>query len=224
MPVRCNLHGTLQGTSLRRSGRPEGTSLRRSGNREDIDATRAADRVCPAAIDARQRTGAAAGSRRAAAWRARRPARRTRRPRRSRGAQPGLEPRIVSFDAKPASVRAGEPVVLVWSTENPAGAVDRPGHRHRRAAREPDGHAESDDDLHADDARRSVADRHRHRRRPAPADAHRRASRRRAEAGTNGRRHPDFTGVYGSAGLPAGTTPPPLKPGAEKFRIVRGAR
>jgi hypothetical protein len=33
---------------------------------------------------------------------------------------------------------------------------------------------------------------------------------------------PDFTGVYGSAGLPAGTMAPPLKPGAEKFRIVRG--
>ena len=33
---------------------------------------------------------------------------------------------------------------------------------------------------------------------------------------------PDLTGVYGNAGLPPGTTPPPLKPGAEKFRIVRG--
>src|SRR5262245_31983864 len=42
---------------------------------------------------------------------------------RGRGAQPGLEPRIVSFEAKPATVRAGEPVVLVWRTENPAGGV-----------------------------------------------------------------------------------------------------
>ena len=44
-----------------------------------------------------------------------------------RGAQPGLEPRIVSFEAKPASVRAGEPVVLTWTTENPAGgaAIDQ---------------------------------------------------------------------------------------------------
>ena len=33
---------------------------------------------------------------------------------------------------------------------------------------------------------------------------------------------PDLSGVYGNAGLPQGTTPPPLKPGAEKFRIVRG--
>ena len=35
---------------------------------------------------------------------------------------------------------------------------------------------------------------------------------------------PDLSGVYGSAGLPQGTTPPPLKPGAEKFRIVREDR
>jgi hypothetical protein len=33
---------------------------------------------------------------------------------------------------------------------------------------------------------------------------------------------PDLNGVYGNAGLPQGATPPPLKPGAEKFRIVRG--
>jgi hypothetical protein len=33
---------------------------------------------------------------------------------------------------------------------------------------------------------------------------------------------PDFSGVYGNAGLPQGTEPPALKPGAERFRIVRG--
>jgi hypothetical protein len=33
---------------------------------------------------------------------------------------------------------------------------------------------------------------------------------------------PDLTGVYNFAGLPAGTMPPALKAGAEKFRIVRG--
>jgi hypothetical protein len=33
---------------------------------------------------------------------------------------------------------------------------------------------------------------------------------------------PDLSGVYGNAGLPQGATPPPLKPGAETFRIVRG--
>jgi hypothetical protein len=46
-----------------------------------------------------------------------------------------------------------------------------------------------------------------------------------ARVDTNGRLdgHPDFTGVYGSSGLPQGAQAPALKPGAEKFRIVRTA-
>src|SRR6266853_804724 len=31
-----------------------------------------------------------------------------------RGAPPGLEPRIVSFEAQPGTVRAGQPFLLVW--------------------------------------------------------------------------------------------------------------
>ena len=37
-----------------------------------------------------------------------------------RGAAP--EPRIVTFEARPGSVRSGQPVLLVWATENPSGA------------------------------------------------------------------------------------------------------
>jgi len=33
---------------------------------------------------------------------------------------------------------------------------------------------------------------------------------------------PDLSGVYGSAGLPQGSMPPPLKAGAEQYRIIRG--
>src|SRR5688572_31412485 len=44
-----------------------------------------------------------------------------------RGAQPGLEPRIVSFEAKPATVRAGQPVLLIWHVENPSGVAIEPG-------------------------------------------------------------------------------------------------
>ena len=40
--------------------------------------------------------------------------------------------------------------------------------------------------------------------------------------GSSAAPRPNLSGVYGSAGLPAGATPPALKPGAEKFRIVRG--
>ena len=44
-----------------------------------------------------------------------------------RGAQPGLEPRIVSVEAKPATVKAGQPVLLVWHVENPSGVAIEPG-------------------------------------------------------------------------------------------------
>src|SRR5690242_17119910 len=43
-----------------------------------------------------------------------------------RGGQAAPEPRIVSFEAKPTSIRAGESVVLVWSTENPSGITIEP--------------------------------------------------------------------------------------------------
>src|SRR5687768_4127819 len=138
-----------------------------------------------------------------------------------RGTPPGLEPRIVSFEARPATVRAGDPVQLVWATENPAGGVT------------------IDQEIGAVNARgsRTVT--------PAATTTYTLAMRggpsrsitvtvqgtaapRRGPSGSgtgdavprmpDGR--PDLTGVYGSAGLPAGTTPPPVKAGAEKFRIV----
>lgn len=43
-----------------------------------------------------------------------------------RGAQPGLEARIVLFEARPATVRPGQPVLLVWQTENPSGVSIEP--------------------------------------------------------------------------------------------------
>ena len=146
-----------------------------------------------------------------------------------RGPQPGLEPRIVSFEARPATVRAGEPVLLVWATENPAGGVS------------------IDQDIGAVSARgsRTVTPKATTTFTLTMRGGPSRAVTVKVEpvAGAvtapsatpiprlpNGRPaipltldgHPDLTGVYGSAGLPAGTTAPPLKPGAEKFRIVRG--
>src|SRR6185436_4226397 len=44
-----------------------------------------------------------------------------------RGAQPGLEPRIISFEARPSTVKPGQPVVLIWRTENPSGVAIEPG-------------------------------------------------------------------------------------------------
>ena len=43
-----------------------------------------------------------------------------------RGRGAGPPPRIMTFEARPQSIKPGESVVLVWSTENPAGpAIER---------------------------------------------------------------------------------------------------
>ena len=142
-----------------------------------------------------------------------------------RATPPGLEPRIVSFEARPSTVRAGEAVLLVWATENPAGGVSidqdigavsargsrtvRPtttttftlsmrGGPSRTVTVSVQGSAAAKPGVSATPATASGAI-------PRTPDG-----------------HPDLTGVYGNAGLPAGTTAPPVKPGAEKFRIVRG--
>jgi len=128
-----------------------------------------------------------------------------------RGAQPGLEPRIVTFEARPATVRAGDPVLLVWQTENPAGvSIDQGiGTVTARGSRTITPSTTTTYTLTMRNGpSKSVTVT------VAPAVG------RGLSAATD--RHPDLTGVYGSAGLPQGTTPPALKPGAEKFQIVRG--
>jgi hypothetical protein len=140
-----------------------------------------------------------------------------------RGAPPGLEPRIVLFEAKPAAVRAGQPVLLVWHVENPTGLSIEPGIGAvtPRGSRQVTPSSTTTYTLTVKGAPpRSIvvtvegsapasAS-------PAPA-APTPAGVRRMPDGK-----PDLSGVYGNAGLPQGTTPPPLKPGAEKYRIVRG--
>ena len=137
-----------------------------------------------------------------------------------RGAQPGLEPRIVSFEAKPATVRAGQPVLLVWHVENPAGVAIEPGVGAvtPRGSRQVIPTATTTYTLTAKGGpSRSVV---------VTVEGSAPAAVRATPAPVGGARmadgKPDLSGVYGNAGLPAGATPPPLKPGAEKFRIVRG--
>jgi hypothetical protein len=127
-----------------------------------------------------------------------------------RGGTP-IAPRILSFEARPATIRPGESAVLVWQTEAARGLTIEPqlGPVELRGTRQITPAQTTTYTLRASDtvtksvtvtvAGIPVA------RPPANAAA-----------------RPDFSGVYGSAGLPAGATPPPLKPGAEKFRIVRG--
>ena len=141
-----------------------------------------------------------------------------------RGAQPGLEPRIVSFEAQPASVRAGQPVTLVWRTENPAGGLSIDPDVGPVSARGSKTVTPSATTTYTLSMRSGTS-------RTVtvtvqgttPRAANRPASGGSASIPRTADGKPDLTGVYGNAGLPAGATPPPLKPGAEKFRIVRGA-
>jgi hypothetical protein len=139
-----------------------------------------------------------------------------------RGAQPGLEPRILSFEARPATVRAGEPVLLVWRTENPAGVTIEPalGSVVPRGSRQvtPSSTTTYTLTMRGGPSRSVVVTVQG----AAPAAAASAATAGPPKAGRMPDGTPDLSGVYGNAGLPQGTTPPALKPGAEKFRIERG--
>ena len=143
---------------------------------------------------------------------------------RGRGAAPGLEPRIVQFEVRPATVKAGEPVLLVWATENPSGVSIEPeiGPVTARGSRQviPAATTTYTLTMRNGPTRTVTVTVH-------GAAAPGRAASAPAAAGASTLRRladgkPDLNGVYGNAGLPQGTTPPPLKPGAETFRIVRG--
>ena len=139
-----------------------------------------------------------------------------------RGARPGLEPRIVTFEVKPATVKAGQPVVLIWHTENPSGvAIDqRIGAVTPRGSKQitPAATTTYTLTMKGGPTRSVTVTVEGAAPRPAAAAAGATsAGLPRMPDGT-----PDLSGVYGNAGLPQGATPPPLKPGAEKFRIVRG--
>ena len=139
---------------------------------------------------------------------------------RQRGA--AIEPRILSFEARPATIRPGESAQLVWQTEATRGLTIDPevGAVAVRGSKQVTPAQTTTYTLKASAtvtktvtvtvAGTPVA------RVPASATA---------SPDSKGRidGHPDFSGVYGSAGLPQGATPPPLKPGAEKFQIVRTA-
>jgi hypothetical protein len=152
---------------------------------------------------------------------------------RGRGAAPGLEPRIVSFEARPATVRAGEPVILVWQTENPAGGVSIDPNVGAVAARgsrtvRPSATTTFTLSMRGGPSRAVTVTVQSAPTRGTATFPSETSTIPRLPDGRPAIRltlegRPDLTGVYGNAGLPAGTMPPPLKAGAEKFRIVRGA-
>jgi hypothetical protein len=133
----------------------------------------------------------------------------------------GPPPRIVSFEARPASVKPGQPVLLVWQTENPSGITIEPGIGvvTPRGSRQVTPSATTTYTLTMKGGpTRSIVVTVAGTTPAAPSQPA--ALEFRLSRMPDGK--PDMSGVYGSAGLPQGTTPPALKPGAEKFRIVRG--
>jgi hypothetical protein len=120
--------------------------------------------------------------------------------------------RIVDFAAKPASVQAGQPVVLSWLTENPNAVSIDPGLGKvtARGTRTVSPAATTTYILNVD----------------GPGNQKLTKSLTVTVTGAaavtpdskSGK--PDFSGVYGFAGL-RNAVAPALKPGAEKYRIVR---
>src|SRR5262245_43051635 len=158
---------------------------------------------------------------------------------RGRGAAP--EPRVVTFEAQPSSIKPGESTVLVWSTENPAGLTIEPGigsatprgskqlkpaatTNYTRTMRRPDNTTVTKSVTVTVAGTTAAAS--------SGADPSAKKAIPRMPDGK-----PDFSGVYAFGGgggrggrgdaapAPAAVSnQPTLKPGAEKYRVVRGAQ
>jgi hypothetical protein len=126
-----------------------------------------------------------------------------------RGGTP-IEPRINQFEARPATIRPGESVQLVWQSEAARGLTIEPlvGAVDVRGSKTVTPTQTTTYTLKAGTLSKTVTVT------VAGAPV--------VKAATNAA-HPDFSGVYGSSGLPQGATPPELKAGAQKFQIVRTA-
>jgi hypothetical protein len=138
--------------------------------------------------------------------------------------------RINKFVAEPSSIQPGQSLLLVWATENPAGITITPdiGTVAARGTRKISPKATTTytikvhgpkDTLVTKSITVTVAG-------TVPITAESAAEAKkdvpRVVDGTPGGR-PDLSGVYNAA--PRATdTPPELKPGAEKFKVVRGPK
>jgi hypothetical protein len=131
-----------------------------------------------------------------------------------------IEPRILAFEARPTSIRPGESSQLVWQTEATRGLTIEPevGAVAVRGSKQVSPTQTTTYTLRVSPTlSRTVT--------VVVAGAPVAKASATAGAGDKGRLagRPDFSGVYGNAGLPQGTQAPPLQPGAEKFRIERTA-
>ena len=120
--------------------------------------------------------------------------------------------RIVSFKAEPESVAAGQPVTLIWATENPNSVTitPDPGRVAARGTRVVNPAATTTYTLTVTGPNNASLTQ------SVTINVNGAATSTKATGS-----HPDFSGVYNFAGV-RGLSPPALKPGAEKFKIVRG--
>ena len=127
--------------------------------------------------------------------------------------------RIVSFTAKPDSIQAGQPVQLVWATENLNGVTIDPevGRVSARGVRQVFPAATTTYTLKVAGPNNSVLTQSVVVNVAGTAPANASPASRNARM-PDGR--PDLTGVYGFAGV-RDLQPPALKPGAEKFKVDR---
>lgn len=139
-------------------------------------------------------------------------------------AQRGGPPaRIVTFEARPASIQRGESTVLVWHTENPSGAITiEPGVGRvtARGTTEVTPLATTTYTLTVGELSETLTV-------TVPGTTPETADSVAPEPVVEpdprlSDGEPDLSGVYNFAGLPRGTEPPPLAAGGERFRIVRG--
>jgi hypothetical protein len=134
--------------------------------------------------------------------------------------------RVTEFEARPASIQAGQQTVLVWATENPNGVTIEPGlgrvvPRGTRAVSPSatttytlTAHGPNDQVI-TKELTVTVAG--------TTAASSGAASAEPAKVPRLANGKPDLSGVY-DASAPRGTAgpSPKLKPGAEKYRVVRG--
>jgi len=128
--------------------------------------------------------------------------------------------RIVNFSAKPESVQSGQPVLLVWATENPSGvSIDpEPGRVAARGSRQVFPSATTVYTLKVGGPNNTALTK------TVTVTVAGAAAKAAAQVSSKDPRmpdgKPDFTGVYGSAGV-RDLMPPVLKPGAEKYKVDR---
>jgi|SRR5579871_461550 len=131
--------------------------------------------------------------------------------------------RIVTFTAKPESVQAGQPVELVWATENPNGVTIDPdvGRVAARGGKQVFPTATTTYTLKVIGPENAVLTK------TVTVNVSGTATAKTAPAALKDARmpdgKPDLTGVYGFAGV-RDLQEPELKPGAEKFKVDRSGQ